>query len=172
MNRERQAELKAKLRGLDEWSQYEVFLKRYLDMNHHRAVAYDLAWEAYKKSEGGDVAIATQERMTIEEFSALVADNDEGSILKSALWVAKHLNTPYFDIDVETTPGPTAANLLCYAKANEREFWANVWARFLPSRSEVDSVQKYKDTGQNIDDLEDTLLRMNANVNEAKEKVA
>ncbi len=160
MNRERQVELQAKLEGLGEWSNFETFLRPMLETDCSRSIAWDRSLTAYERRYGGAEAILSRDRMTIEEFVALVSGNGQGSILQNVEWVAQNLNTPYSEIDAATSPGSTAVNLLAWAKANVRDFWSTFYARFIPTRSEVDAGHRFRDDGRDVNELIDDLERI------------
>lgn len=160
MNRERQRELEAKLKDLGEWTKFDSLLSPLLAMGIHRSIAWDRALAGYERGAGGAEAILSQDRMTIEEFVAKVSGNVQGSILQNVEWVAANLNTPYSEIDVAAAPGTTAANLLAWAKANDRDFWSTFYARFIPTRGEIDAGHRFRDDGRDVSELIDELERV------------
>ena len=43
---------------------------------------------------------------------------------------------------------------------NESQFWGSIYAKLLPSRSQIDGDQKYSEDGVKVEDLAARLLRM------------
>lgn len=69
-------------------------------------------------------------------------------------WVAKHMMLK--DVRPEQAPSSEAWSMLCWARRNnqnEAQFWGQIYTKLLPSRSQLDAEQRYKDDGRKVLDL-------------------
>ena len=66
-------------------------------------------------------------------------------------WVAKHMMLK--DVRPEQAPSSEAWSMLCWARRNnqnEAQFWGQIYTKLLPSRSQLDAEQKFKDDGRRV----------------------
>jgi hypothetical protein len=66
-------------------------------------------------------------------------------------WVAKHMMVK--DAKAESAPSSEAWSMLCWARRNnqnEAQFWGQIYTKLLPSRSQLDAEQRFKDDGRKV----------------------
>lgn len=66
-------------------------------------------------------------------------------------WVAKHMMLK--DVLPEQAPSSEAWSMLCWARRNnqnEAQFWGQIYTKLLPSRSQLDADQRFKDDGRRV----------------------
>ena len=66
-------------------------------------------------------------------------------------WVAKHMMLK--GVKPEQAPSSEAWSMLCWARRNnqnEAQFWGQIYTKLLPSRSQLDQEQRYKDDGLKV----------------------
>ena len=66
-------------------------------------------------------------------------------------WVAKHIMVK--DVQPSQAPSSEAWSMLCWARRNnqnEAQFWGQIYTKLLPSRSQLDAEQRYKDGGRKV----------------------
>ena len=66
-------------------------------------------------------------------------------------WVAKHMMLK--GVKPEQAPSSEAWSMLCWARRNnqnEAQFWGQIYTKLLPSRSQLDQEQRYKDDGRKV----------------------
>ncbi len=72
----------------------------------------------------------------------------------STHWVAA--NVAISDVKDKDAPSPEAWALLCWVQrndSNEIEFWKNIYTKLLPSRTQIEAVDRFKDDGRVIIEL-------------------
>ena len=66
-------------------------------------------------------------------------------------WVAKHMMVK--DVEPSRAPSSEAWSMLCWARRNnqnEAQFWGQIYTKLLPSRSQLDAEQRFKDDGRKV----------------------
>ena len=66
-------------------------------------------------------------------------------------WVAKHMMVK--DVQPKQAPSSEAWSMLCWARRNnqnEAQFWGQIYTKLLPSRSQLDAEQRFKDDGRRV----------------------
>jgi hypothetical protein len=66
-------------------------------------------------------------------------------------WVAKNIMLK--DASAAHAPSSEAWSMLCWARRNnqnEAQFWGTIYTKLLPSRSQLDAEQKYRDDGRAV----------------------
>ncbi len=66
-------------------------------------------------------------------------------------WVAKQIMVK--DVEPHQAPSSEAWSMLCWARRNnqnEAQFWGQIYTKLLPSRSQLDAEQRYKDDGRKV----------------------
>jgi hypothetical protein len=66
-------------------------------------------------------------------------------------WVAKNIMLK--DAKASDAPSSEAWSMLCWARRNnqnEAQFWGTIYTKLLPSRSQLDAEQKYRDDGRAV----------------------
>jgi len=66
-------------------------------------------------------------------------------------WVAKHMMVK--DVLPEQAPSSEAWSMLCWARRNnqnEAQFWGQIYTKLLPSKSQLEAEQRYKDDGRKV----------------------
>lgn len=73
-------------------------------------------------------------------------------------WVAKHMMVK--DVSPKDAPSSEAWSMLCWAKRNnqnEAQFWGQIYTKLLPSRSQLEAEDRYKDDGRKVLDIIENL---------------
>ena len=81
--------------------------------------------------------------------------------VKVVEWVASNMQVE--DVSPRDAPSSEAWGMLVWARrspVNESQFWGSIYAKLLPSRSQIDGDQKYSEDGVKVEDLAARLLRM------------
>ncbi len=76
-------------------------------------------------------------------------------------WVAENLVVN--DVEASDAPSASAWAMLTWAQSdatNRAEFWRNVYTKLLPSRAQLEAIERFHDDGRELNELEDELLRM------------
>lgn len=76
-------------------------------------------------------------------------------------WVASNLQVS--DVGPGDAPSSEAWGMLVWARrspVNESQFWGQIYAKLLPSRSQIEAEQRYSEDGARVEDLAARLLRM------------
>ena len=66
-------------------------------------------------------------------------------------WVAKHMMVK--DVQPAQAPSSEAWSMLCWARRNnqnEAQFWGQIYTKLLPSKSQLDAEQRFKDDGRKV----------------------
>jgi hypothetical protein len=101
---------------------------------------------------GRDVAEkkAEAESLTGVVESATFADGG-ASTPECVAWVAKHMMIK--DVQPSAAPSSEAWSMLCWARRNnqnEAQFWGQIYTKLLPSRSQLDAEQRFRDDGRKV----------------------
>lgn len=81
----------------------------------------------------------------------VVFEETGASTPECVAWVAKHMMVK--DAKPEQAPSSEAWSMLCWARRNnqnEAQFWGQIYTKLLPSRSQLDAEQRYKDDGRKV----------------------
>ena len=73
-------------------------------------------------------------------------------------WVAKHMMVK--GVNPTDAPSSEAWAMLCWAKRNnqnEAQFWGQIYTKLLPSRSQLDAEDRYRDDGRKVLDIIENL---------------
>lgn len=76
-------------------------------------------------------------------------------------WVASNLQVE--DVGPQDAPSSEAWGMLVWARrspVNESQFWGSIYAKLLPSRSQLDGLERQMDDGSRVEELADRLLAM------------
>jgi len=79
-------------------------------------------------------------------------------------WVAKKMMVK--GVRPEQAPSSEAWSMLCWARRNnqnEAQFWGQIYTKLLPSKSQLDQEQRYKDDGRKVLSVIQKLQRENEN---------
>ena len=74
-------------------------------------------------------------------------------------WVASNLQVS--DVGPGDAPSSEAWGMLVWARrspVNESQFWGQIYAKLLPSRSQIEAEQRYSEDGVRVEDLAGRLL--------------
>lgn len=101
-------------------------------------------------------SIKPKEKRTLGSLAELAVGR-EAKPAKIVQWVAANIELPVDKIDPDSVPSPEAVGLLTFAKTagGGKDFWT-IWARLLPTKSEVDRVDRFADDGRDLDHLFDS----------------
>jgi hypothetical protein len=82
-------------------------------------------------------------------------------VVSEVSFVATHLGVSVDAIDPEIVPSARAVNMLAWYRqhANQRDFWNLVYAKMLPSKSQIEADARLVDDGQPIFDAIANCLR-------------
>ena len=81
----------------------------------------------------------------------VVFEETGASTPECVAWVAKHIMVK--DVEPQQAPSSEAWSMLCWARRNnqnEAQFWGQIYTKLLPSRSQLDAEQRYKDDGRKV----------------------
>jgi len=81
----------------------------------------------------------------------VVFEETGASTPECVAWVAKHIMVK--DVEPGQAPSSEAWSMLCWARRNnqnEAQFWGQIYTKLLPSRSQLDAEQRYKDDGRKV----------------------
>lgn len=110
--------------------------------------------EAYKKAAGELLGRSLEEGSgaALEGVVESGVFSESGASTPECVgWVAKHMMVK--DVRPEQAPSSEAWSMLCWARRNnqnEAQFWGQIYTKLLPSRSQLDAEQKYKDDGRKV----------------------
>ncbi len=79
-------------------------------------------------------------------------------------WVADNLVMPLESIDLDLVPSPTAVSMLAFARSagGGRDFWNGLYAKLIPSRSQLEAASRFSDDGRDIHKMLDECDRAGA----------
>jgi hypothetical protein len=125
------------------------------------------------RDDGFNGSVAYQR--AVAEFSPLQAAGTDGelvaalalaargrtpvSVTERVSWVMQNLALPWAEVEVEGVPDCGAVSLLDWAKRDPGEFFKLYDSRLLPSRSQLDDVERMEDDGRELAGLMGALLR-------------
>ena len=111
--------------------------------------------EAYARASGELLGRDVESK---EDLPSLEGEVDAGvfretgaSTPECVAWVAKHMMLK--GVKPEQAPSSEAWSMLCWARRNnqnEAQFWGQIYTKLLPSRSQLDQEQRYKDDGRKV----------------------
>jgi hypothetical protein len=81
--------------------------------------------------------------------------------VKVVEWVASNMQV--IDVSPGDAPSSEAWGMLVWARRspmNESQFWGSIYAKLLPSRSQIEAEQRYSDNGVRMEEMADRLLKM------------
>jgi hypothetical protein len=81
--------------------------------------------------------------------------------VKVVEWVASNMQV--IDVSPSDAPSSEAWGMLVWARRspmNESQFWGSIYAKLLPSRSQIEAEQRYSDNGVRMEEMADRLLKM------------
>lgn len=85
--------------------------------------------------------------------------------VKVVEWVASNMQVE--DVSPADAPSSEAWGMLVWARrspVNESQFWGSIYAKLLPSRSQIDGDQKYAEDGGKVEEMAERLLRLREGV--------
>ena len=111
--------------------------------------------EAYAKAAsqllGREVGEKAAEKPLDGVVESGVFQTASASTPECVAWVAKHMMLK--DVSPEQAPSSEAWSMLCWARRNnqnEAQFWGQIYTKLLPSRSQLDAEQRFKDDGRRV----------------------
>lgn len=111
---------------------------------------------AKKKEERKDDSAAV-----VSGASKSVFGGKKVATVKVVEWVASNMQVE--DVSPADAPSSEAWGMLVWARRspmNESQFWGTIYAKLLPSRSQMESEQRYADDGVRVEETAERLLRM------------
>lgn len=85
--------------------------------------------------------------------------------VKVVEWVASNLQVE--DVGPSDAPSSEAWGMLVWARrspVNESQFWGSIYAKLLPSRSQLDGLERQMDDGSRVEELADRLIAIRERV--------
>jgi hypothetical protein len=79
--------------------------------------------------------------------------------VKVVEWVASNMQVS--DVGPGDAPSSEAWGMLLWARRspmNESQFWGTIYAKLLPSRSQIESEQRYTEDGSKVEEMASRLL--------------
>ena len=111
--------------------------------------------EAYAKAAsellGRDIGEKGEEGKLDGVVEGEVFEETGASTPECVAWVAKHMMVK--DVEPSRAPSSEAWSMLCWARRNnqnEAQFWGQIYTKLLPSRSQLDAEQRFKDDGRKV----------------------
>lgn len=93
-----------------------------------------------------------------ELHDVLLEESGKVNIHRDLLWVYSNAGSNPDDIDPETIPGKGALNLL-KATQGDRQFYLKLVEKILPSKAEIDNINKFSDDGREVLSLLDKVKK-------------
>jgi len=90
--------------------------------------------------------------------------------VKVVEWVASNMQVE--DVSPSDAPSSEAWGMLVWARRspmNESQFWGTIYAKLLPSRSQMEAEQRYADDGVRVEETAARLLRMKEDTESQRE---
>jgi|TARA_R110000787_G_scaffold27884_3_gene76635 hypothetical protein len=110
--------------------------------------------ESYAKAAGEILGRDVNKKDEVELDGAVdstVFASGNASTPECVSWVAKNIMLK--DAKPSDAPSSEAWSMLCWARRNnqnEAQFWGTIYTKLLPSRSQLDAEQKYRDDGRAV----------------------
>ena len=101
----------------------------------------------------------------VEGATKAVFGGKKVATVKVVEWVASNMQVE--DVSPADAPSSEAWGMLVWARrspVNESQFWGSIYAKLLPSRSQIDGDQKYAEDGVKVEEMAERLLRLREGV--------
>lgn len=100
-----------------------------------------------------------QELQAVPAVARLVnaAENRKANSYDEIQWTAAHLLVDWNQINPEAVPSTAAVGLLQWAKRNMDEFFRTVYAKTVPSRTQLERAERFRDTGEDLTEFIETI---------------
>ncbi len=148
-------ETKSRLVAAGKWEQYTDLKIKYVNDGLERKVAEQKALMDVERphAKGGD------------PYKRLVLSVPPGhcSEREAAQFVFEHVSVPAAEIEPSAVPSRGAVGLLKWvqsAPANQTAFYATIWMKLMPTKSQLDAEARYSDDGIRSIELLDRLEQM------------
>ena len=148
-------ETKSRLVASGKWEQYNDLKFKYINEGLDRKVAEQKALMEVERphAKGGD------------PYKRLVLSVPPGhcSEREAAQFVFEHVSVPAAEIEVSAVPSRGAVGLLKWVQsspANQTAFYATIWMKLMPTKSQLDAEARYSDDGIRSIELLDRLEQM------------
>ena len=124
------------------------------------------------------MSVILQAKEEVKDDSSAVVSGASKSVfggkkvatVKVVEWVASNMQVE--DVSPSDAPSSEAWGMLVWARRspmNESQFWGTIYAKLLPSRSQMESEQRYADDGARIEETAARLLRMKEDTESQRE---
>ena len=148
-------ETKSRLVAAGKWEQYNDLKYKYINEGLDKKVAEQKALMEVERphAKGGD------------PYKRLVLSVPPGhcSEREAAQFVFEHVSVPAAEIEVSAVPSRGAVGLLKWVQsspANQTAFYATIWMKLMPTKSQLDAEARYSDDGIRSIELLDRLEQM------------
>ncbi len=148
-------ETKSRLVAAGTWEQYNNLKFKYINDGLDKKIAEQKALMDVERPhpKGGD------------PYKRLVLSVPQGhcSEREAAQFVFEHVSVPAAEIEVSAVPSRGAVGLLKWVQsspANQTAFYATIWMKLMPTKSQLDAEARYSDDGIRSIELLDRLEQM------------
>ncbi|QDP55766.1 MAG: hypothetical protein Unbinned2706contig1001_27 [Prokaryotic dsDNA virus sp.] len=148
-------ETKSRLVAAGKWEQYNDLKYKYINEGLDKKVAEQKALMDVDRphAKGGD------------PYKRLVQAVPQGhcSEREAAQFVFEHVSVPAAEIEASAVPSRGAVGLLKWVQsspANQTAFYATIWMKLMPTKSQLDAEARYSDDGIRSIELLDRLEQM------------
>jgi len=140
--------LKARLKRQNQWDEFLELREHYKQQGYEAKAAYAMAMEKFPPDQPpavDDGAAADSGSVRLEQF----AGREKTSTLAIVEWVFDNIDM--LDVTPDMAPCAGAWSLLLRVRKHPdllKEFYRSIWVRILPSKTEIEQLQRFADDGR------------------------